>query len=291
VTTPGRRGSGEGAHRLRRALKLVSPIAIFAVLVGATYQGVSTAIERREYPPPGVMVDVGGHQLHLFCSGSGSPTVVFESPALGTSGAWAWVTPLVAARTRVCVYDRAGLGWSESGDRGFDPLRVADELHTLLPGAQESGPYVLVGQGLGAAFARLYAARFHPELRGLVLVDAPDAGTGRDERTTRLVRMSPWLARAGILRATRLLSSEARTLPHRSGEAQRAFLNRPNHLTRGGRELERWTDIVEIAARAPLPPIPVRSIAVAGPAPLALITSEEQARQVAAAVQDLIALQ
>jgi pimeloyl-ACP methyl ester carboxylesterase len=214
--------------------------------------------------------------------------VVLEAPALGSSGAWAWVTPLLAARTRVCVYDRAGLAWSESGDLGFDPLRVAEELHVLLPNAKESGPFVLVGQGLGAAFARLYAARFPEDLRALVLVDPPLAGTGNDERTTRLVRMSPWLARAGILRATQLLSSEARTLPHRSGGAMRAFLNRPNHLTRGGRELERWDDIVNLSARATMPPIPMRSITVAGPDPLALITSDEQARQVAAAIEDVI---
>ena len=274
--------------RLRRTLKLSAAILVFGALAGATYQGVSTAIERREYPPPGVMVDVGGHQLHIYCSGSGSPTVVLESPALGTSVAWAWLTPLVTARTRVCVYDRAGLGWSESGD-DFDPLRVAEELHVLLPNAKESGPFVLAGQGLGAAFARLYAARYPADLRGLVLVDFPAEGTASDERTARLVRMSPWLARAGILRATQLLSSEARTLPHRSGEAMRAFLNRPNHLTRGGRELERWDDIVELAGRAPLPPIATRSIAVAGPDPLALITSDEQARLVAAAIDDVIA--
>ena len=289
MTAPGRRPAGEGGLlRLRRTSKRVVQVLVFAALMGATYQGVSTAIERREYPPPGVMVDVGGHQLHIFCSGSGTPTVLFESPALGTSGAWEWVTPLLAARTRVCVYDRAGLGWSESGD-GFDPLRVAEELHILLPGAKESGPFVLVGQGLGAAFVRLYAARFPKGLHGLVLVDPPVEGSGQDEASARLVRMSPWLARTGILRATSLLSSEARTLPHRSGESMRAFLNRPNHLTRGSRELERWTDIVGLAARASLPPVPVRSIVVAGPDPLALITSEAQARQVSAAVEELIA--
>ena len=282
------RAVGEGGlRRLRRVGKLAALILIFSVLAGATYQGVSTAIERREYPPPGVMVDVGGHQLHLYCSGAGAPTVVLESPALGNSAAWAWVMPLVAAARRVCVYDRAGLGWSESGDRGFDPLRVAEELHALLEHAKEPRPFVLVGHGLGASFARLYAARFPTALRGLVLVDAP-GGPGRDERVTRLVRVAPWLARAGILRATRLLSTEASTLPGRTGDAMRAFLNRPDHLTRAGSELERWDDIVALASRAPAPPVPVRSIEVTGSDPLALITSDAQARQVAAAIDEVI---
>jgi pimeloyl-ACP methyl ester carboxylesterase len=289
VTGSGRRASGEGGiGRLRRSVTLAAAALIFATLAGATYQGVSTAFERREYPPPGVMVDVGGHQLHVYCSGSGAPTVVLEAAAMGTAGAWAWVTPLVAPQRRVCVYDRAGLGWSESGDQGFDPLRVADELHVLLENANEHGPFVLVGHGLGASFARLYATRFPADLQGLVLVDPPVPGTGRDQQVARLVTMAPWLARVGILRATRLLSTEARTLPGRMGGATRAFLNRPDHLTRAGHELERWDEIVALAARLPVPPVPVRSIAVAGPDPLALITSEAQAQQVATAIEEVI---
>jgi pimeloyl-ACP methyl ester carboxylesterase len=235
-----------------------------------------------------MMVPVGAHQLHIFCTGSGTPTVVLEAPALGPSSAWGWLTPLLTARTRVCVYDRAGLGWSESGDQGFDPLRVAEELHVLLERAGEPQPFVLVGHGLGASFARLYAARFSAALRGIVLVDAPVVGTRRDARTARLVSMSPWLARAGVLRAMRILSRAARTLPGRSGGATRSFLNRPDHLTRGGDELERWDDIVALAARSEMPPIPTRSIDVAGRHPLALITSDEQARKVAAAIDEVI---
>ena len=288
MTRLDRRAWGERRPgRLRRVAKLVGMLIIFATLAGVTYQGVSTAIERREYPPPGVMVPVGGHQLHILCTGSGAPTVVLESPALGTSAAWAWLTPLLTARMRVCVYDRAGLGWSESADAGFDPLLVAEELHAVLERANEPGPFVLVGHGLGASFARLYAARFATELRGLVLVDAPVAGAGHDERVARLVRMAPWLARVGILRATRTLSDGARSLPGRSGGATRSFLNRPDHLTRGGYELERWDDIVALAAQAQPPAIPTRSIEVAGRDPLALITSDEQARQVAAAIDEV----
>ena len=65
---------------------------------------------------PGQLIDVGGHRLHLSCTGSGSPTVVLEPGAGNTSSILGWITPAVARGTRVCVYDRAGRGWSEPAD-------------------------------------------------------------------------------------------------------------------------------------------------------------------------------
>ena len=110
------------------------------LLVGATYQGVTTALERRAFPRPGQMVDVGGHQLHLHCTGEGSPTVVLEAPAMGMSAAWGWVQPAVARDTRVCSYDRLGLGWSERGEKPFAPMDVPDDLHALLERAGNARP-------------------------------------------------------------------------------------------------------------------------------------------------------
>ena len=99
--------------RVRHALLVAAAILLFIMLVGATYQGVATALERRQYPRPGGLVGVADHQLHIYCEGSGSPTVVLEAPAAGVSAAWGDVQSRVAATTRVCSYDRAGLGWSE----------------------------------------------------------------------------------------------------------------------------------------------------------------------------------
>src|SRR6185295_9588793 len=106
---------------VRRAAIRVAAVLFFMVLAGATYQGVATAFERRQFRHPGRLVDVGGHQLHIYCSGEGSPTVVLEAGGAGMSAAWGWVQPRIAKATRVCSYDRAGLGWSESGDSSYDP--------------------------------------------------------------------------------------------------------------------------------------------------------------------------
>src|SRR5919107_5614645 len=102
--------------RFRHLLLTAVVVFVLLLLVGATYQGVATALERRKYPHPGRLVDVGGHQLHIYCTGErrrGRPTVVLEAPEGSMSGEWGWVQAALAERRLVCSYDRAGLGWSE----------------------------------------------------------------------------------------------------------------------------------------------------------------------------------
>jgi pimeloyl-ACP methyl ester carboxylesterase len=97
--------------------------------------------------------------------------VILSSGSGGYSTEWSLVQPALAHTGRVCAYDRAGLGWSDSGPGNYSPGAAADELERLLEAAAERGPYVLVGQSLGARAVQLFALR-HPELvAGLVLVD------------------------------------------------------------------------------------------------------------------------
>jgi pimeloyl-ACP methyl ester carboxylesterase len=275
--------------RVRRVLITAAVILVFLVLVGATYQGATTALERRQFPHPGRLIDVGGHQLHLYCIGAGAPTVVLEAPATGMSAAWGWVQPDVAQVTRVCTYDRSGLGWSEVGDRSYDPAAVPVELHALLEHAGEPGPYVIAGGGLGAALATLYAAQYGPEVAALVLVDPPVADRPARRSVTRLLNASPWLARTGVLRATRMMSSNASGLPEVAARPLIAFLNRPDHLTRAASELSRWNDAVTLASGATIDPsIPVTRIEAAGTSHIALLTDPARGAAVAAAIRSSV---
>jgi pimeloyl-ACP methyl ester carboxylesterase len=120
------------------------------------------------------MVDVGGYRLHINCTGEGSPTVVIESGWGDFSAAWGWVQPEVAKTTRVCTYDRAGMGWSEASPQPRTAREFAKELHTLLEKANEPGPYVLVGHSLGGYTLLVYAHDYPAEVAGLVLIDAQD---------------------------------------------------------------------------------------------------------------------
>ncbi len=276
--------------RVRRTLVMTAAILVFLVLAGATYQGVATALERRKFRHPGRMVDAIGHQLHLSCSGAGSPTVVLEAGAAGMSAAWGWVQPRVATVTRVCSYDRTGLGWSETGDVSYDPAAVAPILNALLDHAGEHPPFVLAGQGLGAAFSRLYASRFPDQVAALVLIDPP-AGAPRQAaaNSTRLVNASPWLARTGVLRATRTISRNAAGLPAPFDGALRTFLNRPDHLTRAATELSRWDQTVALAEAAPLKDgLTVIRVEAEGPNRVAFLTDRANAATAAAAVLDAV---
>ena len=116
--------------------------------------------------------DVGGFRLNLRCEGEGSPTVVLDAGAGDTLATWEWVTPGVRKLTRVCTYDRAGLGKSDPGPKPRTSARIVAELHDLLVRAHVLPPYVLVGHSFGGLNVRLFASKFPNEVSGLVLVDA-----------------------------------------------------------------------------------------------------------------------
>jgi hypothetical protein len=88
---------------------------VIAILSGATYQWLATRKDLAATPLPGQLVDVGGYRLHLWCTGDGSPAVILDAGLGGTSAGWGFVQPDVARFTRVCSYDRAGMGYSDSG--------------------------------------------------------------------------------------------------------------------------------------------------------------------------------
>lgn len=238
----------------RRVVKTICASLFVLLLAGVTYQGVATAFERRTYRYPGRLVPVGDHQLHLSCTGAGTPTVVLEAPALGFSASWSLVQDALSSTTRVCAYDRTGLGWSEASDVPQDLAAAPGELHTLLAGAGEAAPYVLTGDGLGAALVSLFAAEFPQDTAAVVMVQETD--TGRAERAP-----SPWLARTGVLRLSHVFARSASGLPGPAGGAVAAFSMRPDHLTRAAQELRQQQAVTARAASTAIPAnIPVRQL-------------------------------
>jgi len=122
--------------------------------------------------PPGELVDVGGHRLHLYCAGQGSPTVVLESGLGGFSLEWWQVQHRLAQTTRTCAYDRAGLGWSDLGPSPRLGSQIVEELAGLLQRAEVTPPYVLAGHSFGGYLVRHFAAAYPRQSAGIVLVDA-----------------------------------------------------------------------------------------------------------------------
>lgn len=149
-------------------LALLLVVVITTLLLGAKAKADLIA----QYPPTGQMVDVGGYRLHIDCRGNGSPTVVMDAGLTEPSLMWALVQPHVSNTTRVCVYDRAGLGWSDTSPEPRTAEVMVDELHTLLNNANVTGPYIMVGHSTGGMLVRLYAHSYPAEVVGMVLVDA-----------------------------------------------------------------------------------------------------------------------
>ena len=204
--------------------------------VGGGYQTVRESLEAKAYPPPGQLIDVGGHRLHLYCTGSGSPTVVLEPGHGGSSSDFGWITPAVARETRVCVYDRAGRGWSDAADGPQDGAHIAADLHTLLERAHVPGPYVLAGHSFGGLYILSFAAQFPDQVAGMVLLDstAPNPGPAQPTDTEsysflrRVVVLLPAVAHLG---AGRLLNPFSYgTLPPRSRDEARANSATARHL-------------------------------------------------------------
>jgi pimeloyl-ACP methyl ester carboxylesterase len=172
------------------------------------------------YARPGQLVDVGGFRLNLYCMGSGSPTVVFDSGWGDWAPAWSKVQPEIAKWTRACSYDRAGTGFSDLGPMPRTSVRIAKELRTALHLAGIAGPYILVGSAFGGDNVRTFADLYMDEVAGLVLDDADP-----DDLEPKAMREEAHRGHAGIpshLRDCRNLIAEHKPLP-----AQPAGLGRP----------------------------------------------------------------
>jgi len=155
----------------RTVVCLVVSVALLA-LAGAVYQSLSERRDRHAHPMPGELIDIGGYKLHIDCTGLGSPTVILDSGLGDTYISWQKVQPQIAKVTRVCSYDRVGLGYSDSSPHPRTSKNIAKELHTLLHNAGVPPPYILVGHSMGGFDVRLYASLYRNELAGMVLVDS-----------------------------------------------------------------------------------------------------------------------
>src|SRR5215207_4765289 len=170
-----------------RGLGGLVALCFLVAAAGFTYQTIATEQDKAAYPPPGQLVDVGGHRLHIQCVGTGSPTVITESGLGGTSLDWSLVQPAVAQTTRICSYDRAGWGWSDPGPSPRTSGRIVEELRSLLAAAGIAGPYVLVGHSVGGLHAQLFASRYAPEWRGWCCLTLLRQRTWRASRHLRNV--------------------------------------------------------------------------------------------------------
>lgn len=143
---------------------------IFLVILATTsYHLIATFVENRNHKPPGKLIDVGGYKLHLYSQGEGEITVVVDHSLGGIDGYF--LIKEIAKITKVCIYDRAGYGWSNQSPKPRCSQQIVQELDTLLTLGKIEPPYILVGDSFGSYNVRLYANQFPEKVVGIVLTD------------------------------------------------------------------------------------------------------------------------
>jgi pimeloyl-ACP methyl ester carboxylesterase len=159
-------------HWIRIVIRGMIAFVIVLAASGFVYENISEARDRRFHPMPGELIDVGGYKMHIDCTGQGTPTVILESGLGDSYISWHKVQPKIARFTRVCSYDRAGLGYSDSSPSPRISRNIAEELHTLLHNAGISGPLILVGHSMGGFDVRVFASLYRADVAAMVLVDS-----------------------------------------------------------------------------------------------------------------------
>ncbi|MBD9363053.1 alpha/beta fold hydrolase [Methylomonas fluvii] len=197
-------------------------IACLTALAGAVYQAETTAADLAAFPPPGRTIAVNGVNLHLYCLGSGSPTLVLEAGLGENVLSWYPVHAKLAQTMRVCAYDRPGLGWSDSIAAAIQPEEVAENLQALLHNAGIAPPFVLVGHSRGGIYVRAFYQRFPEQTQGIVLVDStheqspmhqyPYAAWDYRKQALQIAIAEP-LSRLGIVRLLGIADANRRPSP------------------------------------------------------------------------------
>jgi pimeloyl-ACP methyl ester carboxylesterase len=238
---------------VKRGLQVFFSMIVLLVVGGFAFETVMRAGDATRYPPPGRIVEVDGHPMHLYCTGAGSPTIILETGAAGYSMNWVSVQPALSRLTRVCSYDRAGYGWSEPRPEARTVWQISHELHALLANSGERGPYVLVGASNGGLYARGFALEYPDEAAGLVLVDATYEGELDQLRgAPALIELFKVMGRLGIFRLFPDMIYPGNDYPPELKQQLAVFRSRASELDTYNREwagLQAPDDLRELRAR------------------------------------------
>jgi pimeloyl-ACP methyl ester carboxylesterase len=160
------------SRRTRIVLKSLGLLIAATLVAGIVYEQIGRGRDRARFPQIGRSVDIGGRTLNIFCSGAGTPPVIFESGGPGPGLEWGAFQPEVSKFTQACWYDRADEGWSDPGPFPRTSNAIAKDLHELLKRAGVPPPYVLVGASFGGLNSRVYGGLYPNEVAGMVLIDS-----------------------------------------------------------------------------------------------------------------------
>ena len=197
-----------GVKRRRWFLLKCAGTTLFVVMIcGIVYEYLGQRQDRARLPQIGRSIDIGdGRTLNIYCSGEGTPAVIFDGGNGEPGYAWSHIQPEVAKQTRACWFDRAGEGWSDTGPFPRTAVAMSNDLHELLHRAGVPAPYILVGHSMGGLNARVYSGIYPSDIAGAVLVDAEH----EDEQTRAPAFMLGHTAPAALRRPIWIAGQTAR---------------------------------------------------------------------------------
>lgn len=213
---------------------LLLPIVI--LLSGLTYQAIGSFLDLANAKPPGELIDVDGHKMHIYCTGTGEPTVILDAAADGTTAYWGWIQSDLSEKTRVCSYDRPGHGWSQRSTSSQTAGQIAMDLKLLLKEANIEGPYIFVGHSFGTNVGRIYREQNPDDVVGMVFIDPPPLhptipipasfleGAKGDQW---IMENGELMAYFGFFRLKNLFGSPTPTLPSKEDTEYRKFYASP----------------------------------------------------------------
>jgi pimeloyl-ACP methyl ester carboxylesterase len=213
---------------------LLSFVVLLAVVLGgsSSFNAIKIHRFRATHPPPGVLYTIEGRKMHIYCTGSGFPTIVLESGSAGDALVWGGVQPVLSKTTRVCSYDRAGLGWSEPRPEPRDADHIAGELHELLRQAKVNEPVVLMGHSVAGLYMRDYTSHYPTDVSGIVFVDSVIPSSPRNgswDLSLIMTRLYRALFIFGIPRLTGVCSQPKPGFDANTGILQREVLCRTEY--------------------------------------------------------------
>ena len=212
-----------------------------------------TSVEAKETFYKGKLIDIGGHRLHIHCEGKGSPTVVFDSGIGGFSLEWSKIQKnLVKNNLKVCSYDRAGYGWSDSGPKPRTTSRITKELKILLTQANIPGPYLLVGHSFGGFNIRYFASEYPQLIAGLILIDSSHPQQfNTDEFKTIKTKITKSKKNSGGFRINIIQPIIANNFPKENKKVARILMSSNKSLKTLVNELDNMeTSAIQLAERS-----------------------------------------
>lgn len=210
--------------------------------LGAAFETWSVNRDKKRFKPDGVMINIGDRNLHIFCSGQGTSTVILEAGGGTPSVVSRGLQMELSTFSRVCSYDRSGLGWSEPTDSPKTFEQHADDLNLLIEKSDLVEPVILVAESYGGSISRVFATLYPEKVTGMILVDAAEEQHISQHfdvlrRQSKQAKAASWLAKIGIIRLLISKSPSLSSLPAEQGDRVVSLMSRSSHWKTAGQEI------------------------------------------------------